>query len=286
MRKITIDPPDSAVWRRWIAACEKAVAEVQASVVRGERPVVSSLYKRKSIKKSFFFSKGPPFYGKCAYCEAPIVDYQNGDTEHFRPKAGVTDEDDRPVLLLDEAGNILLDGEGEALRHPGYYWLAYDWQNLLPACARCNQPAVISGRKVGKHNRFPVEGRHAQKQEEVVAESPLLIHPASGRPEDDPELHLRVDTRTGLMIDKTNRGRACIDILALNLRDQLVADRRRACREVLRLVNEVVQPDTTADAAQEIAEIQAGQRTFSMAQQTTLKEAMGRWQSAFDIRQQ
>ncbi len=110
------------------------------------------------------------------------------------------------------------DDQGRPIRHPGYYWLAYDWRNLLPACVKCNQPAVISGRKVGKHNRFPVGGRHAQQPHEVAAEEPLLIHPASGRPEDDPERHLMVDTNTGVMGHHTERGRVCIDIFALNLR--------------------------------------------------------------------
>ncbi len=255
MRKIDLDPPATKTWRRWLDDCDKATRKVIEQVAKGGKPSFSTLYKRKSIKSSFFFRKGPPFYGKCAYCEAPITDYQHGDVEHFRPKGGVTDEDDQPVS------------------HPGYYWLAYDWRNLLPACAKCNQPGVISGRKVGKHNRFPVEGSHALKPGEEAQEKPLLIHPASGQPEDDPQLHLTVDTRTGIMGHRTERGRKCIDIFALNLRDQLVTDRKRASREVWQLLNDLLKPGGNPEAAQELAEIRKGQRSFTMVQLAVLQEA-------------
>ncbi len=271
MRRIDLEPPATRAWQRWLVDCDQATAEVCAQVARGEKPIFTSLYKRKSIKEGFFLNKGPPFYGKCAYCEAPIADYQHGDMEHFRPKAGVTDEDDWPIALRDEAGNVRRAARGLPVNHPGYYWLAYDWRNLLPACTKCNQPAVISGRKVGKHNRFPVTGRHAQEPSEVMQEKPLLIHPASGEPEDDPERHLVVDARTGLMGYHTERGRKCIEIFALNLRDQLVADRRRACRETLWLINKLLKPGGGRQVVQGLADIRAGKSTFTMAQRAVLK---------------
>src|SRR6478609_10488621 len=49
------------------------------------------------------------FYGKCAYCEVKIVVASVPDIELFRPKGGVTE---RP-------------------EHPGYWWLASDWDNML-----------------------------------------------------------------------------------------------------------------------------------------------------------
>ncbi len=74
MRKIHLDPPATDTWRRWCADCDRATEEVCACVEQGGSPVFTSLYKRKSVKDAFFFGKGPPFYGKCAYCEAPIAD--------------------------------------------------------------------------------------------------------------------------------------------------------------------------------------------------------------------
>ena len=62
---------------------------------------------------------------KCAYCER----HCKAEIEHYRPKAGISE-----------------DGT-----HPGYYWLCYEWSNLLPSCHECN----ASG---GKMNQFPVRG--------------------------------------------------------------------------------------------------------------------------------
>ncbi len=38
---------------------------------------------------------------------------------------------------------------GESVKHPGYFWLAYHWLNLIPCCGPCN-----SGQ--GKKNQFPL----------------------------------------------------------------------------------------------------------------------------------
>ena len=46
--------------------------------------------------------------GKCAYCESPTTLVSFGDVEHFRPKSK-------------------------------YWWLAYCYENYLPACIMCNQ---------------------------------------------------------------------------------------------------------------------------------------------------
>jgi uncharacterized protein (TIGR02646 family) len=95
------------------------------------------------------------FLGKCAYCEVQFVLDQTGDVEHFRPKAGVVDEHDQRV------------------DHPGYYWLAYEWSNLLPSCSKCNRlTKTKDGRRVGKGERFPVMGRRA---------SSLVRRPTSSR---------------------------------------------------------------------------------------------------------
>lgn len=53
------------------------------------------------------------FHYKCAYCESRI---EKCEVEHYRPKGRV---------------------DGSA--HPGYYWLAYEWENLYPSCESCNK---------------------------------------------------------------------------------------------------------------------------------------------------
>ncbi|WCL81425.1 hypothetical protein PPO43_15725 [Saprospira sp. CCB-QB6] len=101
------------------------------------------------------------YHNKCAYCESLLDGF---DIEHYRPKKEVT----------------------ENTAHPGYYWLAYEWTNLLPACISCNQRQ--------KRNHFPVNNSHKttpscnhlseiiesdQKLNELYLsqEVPLLLHP-------------------------------------------------------------------------------------------------------------
>ena len=126
------------------------------------------------------------FRGKCAYCEAPYRAVDARNIEHFRPKGGVT----------------------EHPPHPGYWWLAADWTNLLPCCPPCNQrrrhifyrlgmTAVDFERELqrrpaastGKGNFFPLSASNWVDQEgvDVAVEDPLLINPCLR----NPELHMR-----------------------------------------------------------------------------------------------
>ncbi len=274
MRRIDQKAPDTLKWHRWRKDCNAEADAVAKAVVRGEKPSFKKgLYRRKSIKREWFFSGSTPFHGKCAYCETNITAYQRGDVEHFRPKGAVVDEDDNPVVLPEEDGNVARDENAQPKLHPGYYWLAYDWRNLLPACVLCNQSSTIDDRKIGKHDRFPVAGRHARTPVEQKTEKPLLIHPGSGDENDDPEIHLSIDTETGLMKGDTDRGRMCIKILGLNLREPLVQDRRRSSREVLALLGEFLHNrERRAEIASELADIKAGKRPFTMAQKAMLTE--------------
>jgi len=84
------------------------------------------------------------FNNKCAYCETYIT-RAIPDTEHFRPKKQVRDKvsgSDRSVIVK------IKDEDGNELPHPGYFWLAYNWKNLLPSCHFCN-------RYEGKKDQFP-----------------------------------------------------------------------------------------------------------------------------------
>ena len=187
MIRFDFEEPDSRIWQRWRGDCRDEADRLKAHVEEGNDPEIKDLYKRKSVKSRYYFDRAGPFHGKCAYCETYIAQTQQGDIEHFRPKLGVTDEDDN-----------IIEVEYEPDRpepHKGYYWLAYDWRNLLPSCAFCNRPRTVDGKKIGKHNRFPVNGSHATCPDEIGGEEPLLINPL----EDDPEEHLAVDTATGIM---------------------------------------------------------------------------------------
>lgn len=231
MIRIPFTEPVTRIWKRWVKDCVKATQDLTKSYKPGTALEISDLYRRKSIKKDVYFAKGGPFKGRCAYCESYITDFQHGDVDHFRPKKGVTDENGNPVMI-NRAGD-----QKEA--HPGYYWLAYNWRNLLPSCVACNQPREDG---VGKHNRFPVKGgRYAINDQDIANESPLLLNPLN--PDDeDPEEHLGVDLDSGFMTFKNGsaRGEACIKIFGLNKRDQLVSDRRTAIDAVRAKYTEII----------------------------------------------
>lgn len=104
------------------------------------------------------------FYYKCAYCETPFNGFI-GDAEHFRPKGEVSkfgkDGSSEIVTVVDEDNN--------EIAHPGYFWLAYHWQNLLPSCHICN-------RYGGKKTLFPVEKSHIAVRRLTIGEIDHLIH--------------------------------------------------------------------------------------------------------------
>lgn len=170
------------------------------------------------------------FHGKCAYCESFYDATAPVDVEHFRPKG----------RLAEDAA------------HPGYWWLAADWDNLLASCIDCNrrrrqQRAEADGgllaESTGKQDQFPVTGPHVASHEaDIGAEQPLLIDPCR----DDPARHLgfRVDREPLLALalpldppEAPQRGAAAIRVHGLN-RLALVQERTRVLRrlELLRAV--------------------------------------------------
>lgn len=136
--------------------------------------------------------------GKCAYCESKI-DASRGEVDNFRPKAGARG----------------LDSKEYAPLH--YWWLAYEWENLLIACGICNQKY--------KRDYFPLEDESYRAAsgamgKELIAERALLINPTL----DDPREHLKFE-HSGIIEALSTKGKVTIEILGLN-RTELV-DRRK-----------------------------------------------------------
>ena len=142
------------------------------------------------------------FYGKCAYCEVALLSVEDGDVELFRPKWSVAERPD----------------------HPGYWWLAADWNNLLISCRSCSRERVHAGERTGKADRFPLddETRRGWGPGEELGEEPLLLDPCLDNPED----HLVFDEH-GVVASYSARGQASISILSLN-RPELVGNRLAA----------------------------------------------------------
>lgn len=210
MIKIPFEEPgaeensDWSGWRDTCAIAQKALNDAHAG--RKTRPAVRpDIYSGANfgIKGRYYFGADSPFRGKCAYCEQQIAvpRSQPGDLDHFRPHGAVCDIENKKIY----------DGEE---KHPGYYWLAYDWRNLLPCCASCNGLVrEADGTLIGKGARFPVVGNHATSPGEEVDEDALLLHPVF----DDPLKHLKLD-ENGTFHKLTARGEACLKVFGLNLR--------------------------------------------------------------------
>lgn len=92
------------------------------------------------------------FHQKCAFCEK-LIDDEQVDMEHFRPKRAVHAE-----IGPDKwAPAKTRMPDGEEIDHPGYFWLAYDSDNLMPACQSCNSSSATG--QTAKKEKFPAK-RH------------------------------------------------------------------------------------------------------------------------------
>lgn len=183
-----------------------------------------SAYKGADVKAAM----EEAFHFKCAYCESSYSATQPLAVEHYRPK-----------------GLVTIDG---VRTPPGYYWLASDWDNLLPSCTDCNSPRgqeLPTGfATAGKFNAFPIasEAKRAVQPGSERLEGRLILHPYL----DHPEKHLRLvwnyadpkDVGNGRVEGRTPAGRVSrkgeetIAVCAL-LRRGLVAARRNQLLNLL-----------------------------------------------------
>src|SRR3954466_3803379 len=140
---------------------------------------------------------------KCCFCESKIGHIAYGDVEHYRPKAGwVQDE--------------------EPINKPGYYWLAYDWDNLLLSCEKCNQRY--------KKNYFPLanNARALSHHNDIGAEEPLFIHPGK----EDAEAFITFNEEVPVEVNRNIRGAATIKRLGLDR--ELLNEQRREKLNLIR----------------------------------------------------
>jgi uncharacterized protein (TIGR02646 family) len=132
-------------------------------------------------------------HGKCCYCEIFIhKPYADQHVEHWRPKASSRQARD------------------EKSTWPGYYWLAYSWDNLLLSCAFCNRN--------NKRDLFPLENPAARARHHrmtVEDETPAILKPDSG---EDPRDHLKFELDE--VIGLTPLGESTIEVLRLKSKFQ------------------------------------------------------------------
>lgn len=270
MTRIKFEEPMNKAWRDWKEECEVAREELIREVKVGNDPRISNLYKDNRLT-GVYKAAGQPFHGKCAYCESNVLVNQFGDIDHWRPKSALMDKDGRPVISdirNDQTGHV------RPRVHSGYYWLAYDWRNLLLSCEICNRVVRVNGHRIGKGAQFPVVDFRAFEPGEEVNEQPLLINPMF----EDPREHLEIRQKNGLIIPKTERGQATIDVFGLNFREQLVMERRRCIRNtrdlicLLNMARRANDPDRAKCIMDRVHEIESGCVPFSAAARAVLEE--------------
>ncbi len=124
-------------------------------------------------------------HNKCCFSEAKFTgDY--GDVEHFRPK-----------------GRIGVENSNKK-HYPGYYWLAYSWDNLF----LCKELINRSHKK----DLFPLlkeADRARNHNDDYSLEQPVLIDPSQEDPREHIEFHR--DEPVG----RTDRGKKTIALLNL-----------------------------------------------------------------------
>src|SRR5690606_1335560 len=148
------------------------------------------------------------FHGKCGYCEIKISSPEIGTVDRYRPNNGVRDKNEFHQDL--------------------YWWLAFEWDNLIYACKECNQY---------KGNYFPIKGSRAlNEKDNYEKEHRMLLNPYL----DEPVNHLNyVQSDSGHIDALTDEGNQTIELLRLN-RTDLIEGRKKARKEVIDAVESLI----------------------------------------------
>jgi uncharacterized protein (TIGR02646 family) len=145
----------------------------------------SDIYGAKSVKNELLKIQ----HGKCVFCESKFTHIAYGDVEHFRPKAGYRQKD------------------SDDLGRPGYYWLAYDWNNLFASCQICNQRF--------KKNLFPLKvqmKRARSHHNDIGREEAFIIDPV----QDNPESFIEFKEEFVIPKRRSRKGRVTIEAMGLD----------------------------------------------------------------------
>ncbi len=192
-------PPDTLVRAgRARASAHCAEHDADPSAFKKKRPAKidfsAGVYGHASVRAALQAAQ----HGKCCYCEVVVPKpYASVHVEHWRPKASVRQDEATPEI------------------RPGYYWLAYDWDNLFLACRPCN---------LSKGVFFPLADpslRADPTQRDLSIETPLLLKPDGP---DDPTDHIGFEEEVA--VGKTDRGCRTVEIVGL---DESKHERRREC---------------------------------------------------------
>jgi uncharacterized protein (TIGR02646 family) len=146
-------------------------------------PFSRNIYADPTVKDALIAAQ----HGKCCFCERLVGG--DGDVEHFRPKSGYW------------------QNKGQQIQKPGYYWLAYNWDNLYLSCKPCNQSYKL--------NLFPLsdpQKRAHLHNNDISQEEPLLVDPGK----EEPTEHISFRREVAFPVPESIKGEVTIEILQLN----------------------------------------------------------------------
>jgi predicted ATP-binding protein involved in virulence/5-methylcytosine-specific restriction endonuclease McrA len=148
------------------------------------------------------------FHGKCGYCEIKIDYPELGTVDRYRPNNGVRDKNEFYQDL--------------------YWWLTFEWDNLIYACKECNQY---------KGNYFPIKGRRAlNERDDYENEHRMLLNPYL----DETDKHLNyIHSNDSHIYALTNEGNQTIELLRLN-RTNLLEGRKKAKKKLIEAIESLV----------------------------------------------
>lgn len=199
------------------ARCRNSLQQIVAAAPAQRQSLIKqNIYASRSVvtKLTQVYKK------KCAYCESPE---EKPEIDHYRPKGSHLGQ------------------------HTGYYWLCYEWSNLLPSCHDCNS--------THKTVRFPIIGgrttaplligalpcpltSHVTSVALLRTENPSLLHPEI--PGFDPFNYFSF-SKWGKMIPKRGlrrnshsfiKARQTIDVTSLNRYKMFNQYRQRELRKL------------------------------------------------------
>ncbi len=203
----------------------------------------SGIYGSKSVKNALIKAQ----HGKCFLCESKITHISYGDVEHFRPKGGSRQSNE------------------ETMKVPGYYWLAYVWENLFLACQICNQRF--------KKNLFPLENpkdRAISHESDLNKEKTLFINPET----ENPENFISFRGEIPFAIDGNMRGKITIEAAGIN-RDEL-NEMRLATLKKLKMIYDLAilnpQIPESVEAINYLQQCQGNFHEYASAIRANMKE--------------
>lgn len=139
---------------------------LRRATTQAQKERALSKYRHVQIQKAL----KAMLHGKCAYCESKIEHISDAHIEHYKPKS----------------------------RFPE---LAFDWDNLLLACGKCNSTKH-------KGDRFP-----------ETSEGGPLINPCTDDPDAHFTFHYDATAQLASVYGKTERGKTTETLMGLNRHD-------------------------------------------------------------------